>query len=82
MEKLPERIDSKFRFVLLAASRAEQLMRGAPPKIEVTSRKPSRVAREEILQDAVNWDYGYQPEPVAAEGDEAASGEAAPAEIG
>ena len=37
MENIPQRIDSKFRFVLLAASRAEQLMRGAPAKVEMTS---------------------------------------------
>jgi DNA-directed RNA polymerase subunit omega len=80
MEKLPERIDSKFRFVLLAASRAEQLMRGAQAKIEVNSSKPSRVAREEILQDAVVWDYGYQPEPAPTEAETAEEG--AGAELG
>ena len=32
-ERAPE-VDSKFRLVLVAASRAEQLIRGAKPKIE------------------------------------------------
>jgi prevent-host-death family protein len=30
---MPQEIDSKFRFLLLAAKRAEQLMRGAQPKL-------------------------------------------------
>ena len=33
-DKLPEQIDSKFRFVLLAAHRAEQMMRGARPRVD------------------------------------------------
>lgn len=81
MERLPERIDSKFRFVLLAAARAEQLMRGAQAKVEVASRKPSRVASEEVLQDLVQWDYGYQTEPEPTEAVEPAAEETAPAEL-
>ena len=30
----PEKIDSKFRYVLLASQRAEQMMRGAVSKLE------------------------------------------------
>ena len=73
MEKIPEKIDSKFRFVLLAAERAEQMMLGAPPKVEMPGRKASRVGMEEIASDSIEWDYGPAPEP---ESDEEA-GEAA-----
>lgn len=62
MERIPDRIDSKFRYILLASHRAEQLLRGASPKIEKPKGKPSRVAMEEILRDVVRWGYG--PEPV------------------
>lgn len=55
---IPERIDSKFRFVLLSAQRAEQMMRGARPRIEILETKPTTVAVAEILGDAVAWDYG------------------------
>ena len=34
IQNIPEGVDSKFRLVLLIARRAEQLMRGARPKIE------------------------------------------------
>lgn len=63
MEHFPDRIDSKFRLVLLAAGRAEQLMRGARPKVEMPSgTKPTRIALEEVRADVIAWDYGYEPE--------------------
>ena len=65
--RYPERIDSKFRYVLLAAERAEALMRGARPKLEAEGLKAGRVAMEEIRTDAVEWDYGPAPEEAAAE---------------
>ncbi len=72
MKKIPDRIDSKFRYVLLAAERAEQMMRGAPRKVD-EGAKLSRVALEEISDGLVEWDYGPPPEPAA---DEEAAGEA------
>jgi len=57
-----ESMDSKFRYVLLVAERAEQLMRGARPKVE-SAGKPTRVAREEIDGGLVEWGYGPAPEP-------------------
>ena len=62
MDNIPDRIDSKFRFVLLAAQRAEQMMLGAPAKVELPGRKFSRVAMEEVATDSVEWDYGPPPE--------------------
>jgi DNA-directed RNA polymerase omega subunit len=55
-------VDSKFRFVLVAAHRAEQLMRGARPKIEPGKRKPTRVAMDEVNRSLVDWGYGPPPQ--------------------
>ena len=71
MQHNPDKIDSKFRFVLLASQRAEQMMRGAQPKVEKPGGKPTRVAMNEIMEEAVEWDYGAAPEEAA---DEAADG--------
>ena len=59
IQKMPEGVDSKFRLVLLVARRAEQLMRGARPKLE-TDRpvKSVRLAADEFEQGRVRWDYG------------------------
>ena len=62
MRQIPEKIDSKFRFVLLASKRAEQIMRGAQPRASNTDDKATRVAMDEIFQDEVGWEYG--PEAV------------------
>jgi DNA-directed RNA polymerase subunit omega len=67
LERIPDRIDSKFRFVLLAAERAEQMMRGARPKMDMGELKPTRIAIEEISNDLVDWDYGPAPEEALAE---------------
>ena len=63
MDTIPSRVDSTFRFVLLAARRAEQLMRGARPKVETASQKPTYVALKEISADVVDWEYGPPPAP-------------------
>jgi DNA-directed RNA polymerase omega subunit len=61
--KIPERLDSKFRFVLVAAERAEQLMQGARPRLEsTTGKKPTRIAQEEVRRELVAWDYGSEAE--------------------
>lgn len=72
MDQIPDRIDSRFRFVLLAAARAEQMMRGAEPKVAIGQAKVTRVAMQEIVDDLVEWDYGPAPQNVP-------QGEGAPA---
>jgi DNA-directed RNA polymerase omega subunit len=69
MDRALEGYDSKFRFVLLASTRAEQLIRGARPKLETTSRKPTRLAMEEFKAEMVEWGYGQAPRPEGAEGE-------------
>ncbi len=41
---LPREVDSKFRFITVAAQRAKQIQNGAKPRVETASRKPTRVA--------------------------------------
>jgi DNA-directed RNA polymerase omega subunit len=61
IQKMPEGVDSKFRLVLLIARRAEQLMRGARPKLE-TDRpvKPARLAAAEFENDQIRWGLGQE----------------------
>ncbi len=63
MERIPERIDSTFRFVLLSARRAEQLLRGARPRVDLPSAKATRIAMREVAEDLVEWQYGPPPAP-------------------
>ena len=49
-------IDSKFRFILIAAKRARQLQSGAKPLIHTTSRKPTRIAQEEVRAGTIEWE--------------------------
>jgi DNA-directed RNA polymerase omega subunit len=60
-----DKIDSKFRYVLVSAQRAEQLMRGARPKVDGPVTKPTRLAMQEIDADLVQWGLGPAPEPEA-----------------
>jgi len=45
---IPEGIDSKFRFILVAAKRARQLQAGARPLVQTNSKKLTRVAQQEV----------------------------------
>jgi DNA-directed RNA polymerase subunit omega len=53
--KLIEGFDSNYRYILVAARRARQLQGGAPPVIETSSRKPCRIAQDEIRAGKVKW---------------------------
>lgn len=53
--KLIEGFDSNYRYILVAARRARQLQGGAPPVIETGSRKPCRIAQDEIKAGKVKW---------------------------
>lgn len=82
MEEKGPNMDSKFRRVLVAANRAEQLMRGARPKVEAGKRKPTRVALEEVDYKLIEWGYGPPPQPEGEEAEAtAAAEEPQPAEV-
>ena len=53
--KLMDGFDSNYRYILVAARRARQLQGGAPPVIETNSRKPCRIAQDEIKAGKVKW---------------------------
>jgi DNA-directed RNA polymerase omega subunit len=59
---LPKDVDSKFRFITVASQRAKQLQNGAKPRVEVRSRKPTRIAMQEVLANAVSWEFKEAPE--------------------
>jgi len=44
----PQGIDSKFRFILVAAKRARQLQSGARPFIQTRSKRATRIAQLEV----------------------------------
>ena len=75
-----ESMDSKFRYVLLVAQRAEQIMRGARPKFDMGTAKATGVAKEEIDRGLIEWDYGPRPEPqLEAIGERSSEAAATPA---
>ena len=63
---LPRELDSKFRFITVAAQRAKQIQNGAKPRVEVNSRKPTRIAVQEVLANAVSWEIPEEAEAEAA----------------
>ena len=52
---VPSEFDSKFRFILVAAERAKQLQNGAPPRLDLKSRKPAFVAIREVEKGLVKF---------------------------
>ena len=69
-----ENYDSKFRFILIAACRAEQLMRGARPKLDSGSPKVARGAMAEVNEGLIAWDYGPAPLPDLEDSEEGLEG--------
>ena len=78
--------DSKFRFVIVAAQRAKQLLKGETPKIKTRSRNPIRIAQDEVRSGAIKYEIlpfrreqGFEEEEVLVT--EAIPLEAAEAEV-
>jgi DNA-directed RNA polymerase omega subunit len=49
-------IDSKFRFIILAARRTRQLQGGARPMVPAYSKRLTRIAQEEVAQGLVKYE--------------------------
>jgi DNA-directed RNA polymerase subunit omega len=64
---LPRDVDSKFRFITVAAQRAKQLQGGAKPRVDTRSRKPTRIAVEETLAGTVSWEMRDEEPPAGGE---------------
>ena len=46
--EIPQNLDSKFRFILVAARRARQLQGGAKPLLQTATKRSTRVAQQEV----------------------------------
>ncbi len=53
-------IDSKFRFILVAAKRARQLQAGAKPLVQTQSKKLTKVAQMEVETGLVPYEV-FEP---------------------
>ncbi len=49
-------IDSKYRFIILAAKRAKQLLKGAKPKVQGKSKNPIRIAQAEVRSGLIEYE--------------------------
>lgn len=56
MQKMPETIGSKYRFIIIAAERAKQLQNKARPKIKTKSTKPAFIAMREVEEDLISFE--------------------------
>jgi len=50
------KVDSKFRFVILASKRAKQILKGAKVKIRSKSKNPIRIAQIEVKSGLVDYE--------------------------
>ena len=54
-EDLTEKVDSKYRLVIIAAKRSRQLNQGATPLVQPKGRKPTYIALEEVAAGKVDY---------------------------
>ena len=65
---VPQGIDSKFRFILVAAKRARQLQAGAKPMVQTPTKKVTKIAQLEVEAGFVPYEL---LEPAAGNGEKA-----------
>lgn len=53
---IPTSIDSKFRFILIAAKRTRQLQSGARPQVQSQAKKPMKIAQQEVISGLVPFE--------------------------
>jgi DNA-directed RNA polymerase subunit K/omega len=41
---------------VVAAQRSKQIQQGAKPRVDARSRKPTRIAMQEVLANAISWE--------------------------
>jgi DNA-directed RNA polymerase subunit omega len=61
--EIPQNLDSKFRFILVAARRARQLQAGARPLIQSPSKRSTQVAQLEVGAGLVPIELGPLASP-------------------
>ncbi len=55
-----ERIDAKYRLVMIAAQRAKELSIGAKPRVQTKSKKVTTIAIEETIENKLNFVVGEE----------------------
>jgi DNA-directed RNA polymerase omega subunit len=50
------KIDSKYRFVIIASKRAKELLKGAKSRLQSKSRNPIRIAQKEVKLGLVEFE--------------------------
>jgi DNA-directed RNA polymerase omega subunit len=63
MQKIPDNIGSKYRFIIIAAERAKQLQNNAKPKVKTRSNKPAHIAMREVEQELVAFEVIKPEQP-------------------
>jgi DNA-directed RNA polymerase subunit omega len=53
---LPSNIDSKFRYILIAAKRARQIQAGARPLVQTPSKKATKIAQQEVSTGLIPYE--------------------------
>lgn len=67
MKDFPKNIDSKYKFVTVAAKRCEMLQKGARPKIDIENlRKSSTIAMHEVLDGLIEFEEITEANPEEA----------------
>ncbi len=62
MQKIPESVGSKYRFIIIAAERAKQLQNNARPKIKTKSTKPAYIAMKELEDGLISFEITPAPD--------------------
>ncbi len=68
------KIDSKYRFVIVAARRTRQLQAGAQGMIELPGRKMTQVAQEEVSRGLVEYEVKTAVVPAKKKGQRGSKG--------
>lgn len=50
------KVDSKFRFVILASKRAKQILKGSKAKVRTKSKNPIRIAQIEVKSGLIDFE--------------------------
>ena len=61
MLNIPENIGSKYRFIVIAAQRATQLMLGAKPRVNNDDAKHTITAMQEVLAEQIKFEITETP---------------------
>lgn len=67
-EDLNEKVDSKFRLVIIAAKRSRQLNQGVRPLVQGRAVKPTYIALDEVAAGMIEYEVRPLEEVIQAEG--------------